>query len=56
MNAGGWFVMLLSVLSSYLLFGWCVYRLLRGQRKAAVHTIHERTPDSDDPGPTCGSC
>ncbi len=48
MTAAGFIVMLLSVGSVTLLFGWCVYKVLSTPNEAGkIHGAEGHTPDCD---------
>ncbi len=48
MTSSGLFIMLLSVGSVTVLFGWCVYQVLTTpQETEKVHGVEVHTPDMD---------
>lgn len=49
MTIGGWIVMIVSVLTSSALFGWCVWRVLRTPEAGnTMHGFEFETPDEAD--------
>jgi hypothetical protein len=46
MNTGGWIIMILSVGTVSLLFGWCIWKVLKTPGEAShMHGFELETPD-----------
>ncbi len=45
MNAGGWFILILSVGSVTALFGWCIYKVITSPVDGDMHGFEIETPD-----------
>lgn len=49
MTLGGWIVMLLSVGSVVILFGWCIYKVITTPEETErLHGFDRHTPDEEE--------